>query len=301
MIAAATEQRPPPSRSPELQDPLNRWLYHPLSARLARLLRPTGISPNAVSVVGMLTVWAAAWAYVALAWPEGAWLGFALHMLWHVIDGADGDLARLRGGSSPTGELVDGICDYAGHVVLYVALAALLADRIGVWAWAIAALAGASHVLQTNHAESQRRAYLWWVYGVPWLKHARAAGDDAVFGGRSWFSRAFGWMASTYLAGANAVTPHIARIDAMFEAAKDDPARTAALRARVRDAAWGSLQWQKLLGPNPRAILLGLSMIVTASPLGFFVAEAVALNLLLAASVVYHRALGARLERALAD
>lgn len=295
MIAIASEQRRPPSRSPELQDPLNRWLYHPLSARLARLLLPTGLSPNAVSFAGALTVWAATWAYVALAWPAGAWLGFALHLLWHVIDGADGDLARLRGGGSPLGELIDGICDYAGHVVLYVALAALLAESIGGWAWLLGSLAGASHVVQTNHAESQRRAYLWWVYGVPWLKHARAD-DHALFGGRGWFSRTFGWMAGSYLDGANAMTPHIARIDTLFDRAQKDPGRLAAMRTRVREVSWGSLQWQKLLGPNPRAILLGISMVTMASPLGFFIAEAVLLNLLLVASVIHHRRLGARLE-----
>ena len=42
----------PQSRPPELQDGLNRYLYHPLAARLARLLAPTRITPNLVSVVG---------------------------------------------------------------------------------------------------------------------------------------------------------------------------------------------------------------------------------------------------------
>ena len=38
------------SRPRELEDPLNLFVYHPLAARLARLLVPTGISPNPVSV-----------------------------------------------------------------------------------------------------------------------------------------------------------------------------------------------------------------------------------------------------------
>jgi phosphatidylglycerophosphate synthase len=37
-----------------------------------------------------------------------------LHMGWHVLDGADGDLARMTGRASPQGELFDGICDYVG-------------------------------------------------------------------------------------------------------------------------------------------------------------------------------------------
>jgi hypothetical protein len=116
-------------RPRELEDGLNLYLYHPLAARLARLLKPTGISPNAVSVFGCLLVWGAAWAYTGLAWPQRVVAGFTLHLLWHVVDGADGDLARLTGKSSPTGELVDGVCDLAGHIVLYVALAAMLQIR----------------------------------------------------------------------------------------------------------------------------------------------------------------------------
>src|SRR5688572_1851297 len=151
-------------RAPELEDPLNRYLYHPLAARLARSLAPTGISPNAVSVAGAMFVWAAAWAYTAVAWPFGVLLGLGLHMIWHVVDGADGDLARLTGKASPKGEMVDGLCDYAAHAVLYITLAALLDDAIGGWAWILASVAGASHAFQTNHAESQRRNYLCWAY-----------------------------------------------------------------------------------------------------------------------------------------
>src|SRR5687768_18619206 len=108
--AAAADPQAPASgaarlRAAELQDPLNRYLYHPLAWRLARLLQPTGISPNAVSVAGTLSVWTAAWSFASLEWPLGALLGFTLMLLWHVLDGADGDLARLTGKTSPTGEL----------------------------------------------------------------------------------------------------------------------------------------------------------------------------------------------------
>jgi len=288
-------QVPRGSRAPELEDRLNRFVYHPLAARLARLLKPTGISANAVSIFGMLLVWGAASAYTRLGWPEGALLGFSLHLLWHVVDGADGDLARLNGKASPTGELVDGVCDYAGHFVLYVALAGMLDDRLGGWAWALAVAAGASHIAQTNHAETQRRSYLWWAYGIPWLKHAQAANDE-VFRAGNWFTLTFGWMAREYLRLAGAMSPHSARLDAAVEAAAGDPRRTARIRRLVRRASRRSLLLQKAVGPNPRTILLGASMAL-GSPLWFFLAEAVALNLLLALSVRHHNRVGRRLAR----
>ena len=283
----------PALRPPELEDGLNRFIYHPLAARLARRLRPTGVSPNLVSVAGMLLVWAAAWAYAGLAWPQGALLGFALHLFWHVVDGADGDLARLTGRTSPTGELVDGVCDYAGHVVLYVALAAILDDAIGGWAWFLASAAGASHIVQTNHAETQRRNYLWWVYGVPWLKHARKSGDE-VFRADTWFSLSFGWMARLYLRLADAMAPCAAQVDGEVEKAEEDPARTLMIQQLAKDASQRSLLFQKAVGPNPRTIILGISMLL-GSPLYYFLTEAVLLNLLLALSVRHHNRVARRL------
>lgn len=297
--AEAPTAPPPRGRPVELEDRLNLYIYHPLAARLAQALQPTGLSPNAVSVAGALMIWAAAWAYTTLSWPTGAVLGLAFHLLWHVLDGADGDLARLTGRSSPTGELVDGVCDYAGHVVLYVALAAYLNEQMGGWAWALASAAGASHVVQTNHAETQRRNYLWWAYGTPWLKHAQAAGDE-VFRGGNWFTLTFGWMARDYLRLGHAMTPHAARIDMQVDATSSDPRRLARIQRLARQSSRRSLAYQKAIGPNPRTIILGVSMAL-GSPLYFFLAECVILNLLLAASVSHHNACGReladRLER----
>jgi hypothetical protein len=297
LAGAADDGRPRPARSRELQDPLNRYLYHPLAERLARLLLPTPVSANAVSIGGGLLICAAAWSYTTLAWPIGAMFGLALHMSWHVLDGADGDLARMRGGGSPIGELIDGLADHIGHIVLYVALAAFLAQSIGGVAWAYAVAGGFSHALQTNHAESQRRAYLWWVYGVPWLRHARAQGEGP-FTGRHWLGRLFAPAAGAYLHVAHAATPHIGGIDAALDAAGGGPAR-ARFRRIARRATRGSLAFQKLLGPNLRAPLLGASMIATGQPLWFFIVEATLMNVMLVASLIHHRATGARLAQVL--
>jgi phosphatidylglycerophosphate synthase len=283
------------SRPRELEDVFNHHVYHPLAARLARMLLPTGISPNAVSVVGLLLIWAAAWSYTALTWPVSAILGFALHLAWHVTDGADGDLARLSGKSSATGELVDGVCDYAGHVVLYIALAAMLDDNIGGWSWFLATLAGASHIAQTNHAETQRRHYLWWVYGVPWLKHARARNDD-VFARKSAFGMTFGWAVRYYLQLATAMTPWSGKIDRALESAPQE--RIEPFRQFTRRSSSTALAYQKLVGPNPRTIILGVSMLM-GSPLYYFLAEIIGLNLILIASVVHHNRMGRKLAAAL--
>jgi phosphatidylglycerophosphate synthase len=280
------------TRPLELKDPLNRYLYHPLAARLARLLQPTGISPNAVSVAGMLCAWSAGLAFASLPWPQGPWVGFVLLLGWHVIDGTDGDLARLTGRASATGELVDGLCDYGAQLGLYVVLAAMLDDRIGGWAWALAFAAALAHAVQTNHAESYRRSYLWWAYGVPWIK--LSPGGEVRQ--RSGLARVFAPLLNTYLRVADAMAPHAGRIDAIAAAAAGQPIRQQRIRRLVRQAWRGSLRYEKLLGPNPRTIMLGLAMLL-GSPLWFFLGELLLLNALLVVSLAHHNAVLRRLAR----
>ena len=131
-----------PQRPRELQDPLNYYLYHPLAWRLASLLAKTPLTPNMVSVIGAFCVVGAAWSYAQPGFPESALLGLALHLTWHVVDGADGDLARLTGRASPIGEMVDGLCDYLSHAVLYLTLGWLLHFTMDWAAWMWMLLAG---------------------------------------------------------------------------------------------------------------------------------------------------------------
>lgn len=285
----------PPQRAMrprELQDPLNHFVYHPLAWRLALVLRHTPITPNMVSLLGALMVVGAAICYVGLAWPLSAALGMALHMGWHVVDGADGDLARLTGRASPVGEMVDGLCDYLSHVVLYLILGWYMAHQPGLvtgWqAWVLMLVAGLGHAVQSNHVEVQRRQYQYWVYGTPWIRMSHSEGDSAT--SRSWAAG----LVSGYLKVASGMTPHALKIDAAIEAAKGDRARLDAIAAAVRAEAPPLLLVCKVLGPNPRAVVLGLSMFA-GSPVWYMFYQAVVLNLLMLVSVRMHNAAAQRI------
>jgi phosphatidylglycerophosphate synthase len=281
-----------PQRPRELQDGLNFYLYHPLAWQLARALARTPITPNMVSVVGGSFVVAAGVAYAQPWWPASALLGMLLHMTWHVVDGADGDLARMTGRSSPIGEMVDGLCDYISHVALYLILGWLLSRQYGGVAWWLAVAAGISHAVQANHVEVQRRQYQWWVYGTPWIRHSHGDRDAPTRKG------VFGLLVSMYLAAGMGMTPHTAKIDDAAIAAETDPAARERLRQAARAQAMPLLTLLKFLGPNPRAIVLGMSMIA-GSPLYYFVYQTVVLNVLLVFSVVLHNRAAKRMALAI--
>ncbi len=281
-----------PMRPRELQDPLNHYLYHPLAWQLARRLAATPLTPNMVSVCGGLMVVLAGVCYSGLSYPLSAALGMLLHMSWHVVDGADGDLARLTGRASPIGEMVDGLSDYLSHVVLYLILGWVLSHQAGAFAggggWALIVFAGVSHAVQANHVEVQRRQYQYWVYGTPWIRSSHDSAESATK--RSWAAM----LVSAYIGVANGMTPHALKVDAAIEAAQGDRARLDAIAAAVRAEAPLLLLMCKILGPNPRAIVLGLSMFA-GTPLWYMLYQSVVLNALLLISVSLHNAAARRI------
>lgn len=272
-----------PRRPRELQDPLNHYLYHPLAWQLAKLLARTPLTPNMVSVFGALMVVAAGIVYAQpgnlIVYPASVALGMALHMGWHVVDGADGDLARITGRVSPIGEMVDGLCDYSSHIVLYLILGWLLQQQIGWIGWPIMVFAGISHAVQSNHVEVQRRSYQWWIYAVPWLKTTQGEAGTATGG--------LGALAAAYLNLAAGVTPYSGAIDRAIAESQGDEVALARIRDSIRPEMPRLMLIWKFLGPNPRAIVLGLSMFA-GSPLWYFIYQGVVLNLLLFVSVNAH-------------
>jgi phosphatidylglycerophosphate synthase len=264
-----------PARRRELQNPLDRLIYHPIAARLARRLARTPVTPNMVSLAGAMLVVLAATAYAQPGWPGPAIAGLLLHMSWHVLDGADGDLARLTGRASPVGEIVDGVCDYASHLVLYLVLGTLLAGEIGHWAWPVMVAAGLSHVVQANFHEVHKRQYMHWAYDTPWLRHKPASSASPILAR----------LAGAYLAVASWLDPG----DEALDAALRDPERGAGLRARILAIGPGAFAGSSLLGLNYRTLALGGSMLA-GSPLWYFAYVATLLNVLLIVAIWRSRA-----------
>lgn len=258
----------------ELQGFLNRTLYHPLAQRLASALVPTPITPNMVSIFGAVMVVSAGVFYAYGSGLAAIAMGYLLHLSWHVVDGADGALARMSGRASPSGEIVDGMCDYFGHGILYALLATRLDDTIGGAAWALAVGAGVSRAFQSVFAESQRRTYQYWAYRVPWIQVAPSAGGGV---GAS--------LTRLYLWAWNKMSGPTQRVNSLVAASEGDPQERARIATIAQQAGRSTLPIVAMLGANPRTVLLGLCML-TVGPLPFFLLEVVLLNLVLVFAIV---------------
>lgn len=243
---------------------------------LAKALVPTRVTPDVLSVIGGLMIVFAAVAYAALPGAVGVVLGLAFHMSWHVFDGADGDLARLTGRSSSRGEVIDGVCDYVGHIILYVTLGIMLTAEVGAGlAWTLAIGSGAGRIVQAAHYEVQRRQYQHWVYGTHFLRSTAKLSDQpkGILGG---FAAYYVWLGKILAPGARAVDELVAECD---------DASLPALRQIIVQETARVLRSTYLLSANYRTLAIGASM-AAGSPIYFFWFEAVGLTLVLIVSIL---------------
>jgi phosphatidylglycerophosphate synthase len=266
---------PAPGRPREIEAWTNVRLVHPVSRAVVDVLLATPVTPNQVSLASVACAAAAAACYLSLAWPWAAFAGLACQFAWHVLDGADGDLARRSGRASPLGELIDGICDHLSQVLIYVALVFVLQrDGWGSWAsWGVASIAGASHFIQANAYETGRKTYRRWVYGADWMRQTStaAAGQRAP-------QRA---LAGLYMLISDLAAPGEARIEtAMGPFLTGDAASTSRVRGLYRDLYASLVKASGLLDSNTRTIALFAS-ILAGSPLWFFLFEITVQNVAL--------------------
>lgn len=286
-------------RTNEIEEVTNRLVIHPISRALVTHLARWGVSPNAVSLAGLAFGAGAALAYARYeAWPMVV-LGFTLMVAWHVMDGADGQLARLTGTSSEIGKILDGFCDHGTFVLVYLSLALAAAQVHGGWVWALAVAAGVSHAVQANTYETQRHQYDLWVHGkasgrIPSPQEVRRENEGA-----RGFAYVLGQCNLLYVTVQHRTAEATAPLRQKLEAAQARPGGPAFVREAYRATHLAGIRRWNLLCSNYRTLAIAVACLA-GSPLYFFAFEAVGLNATFAALLAMQRrndrALTARLD-----
>ena len=127
---------------------VSRHVNRRVSVPMARLLARTPATPNQVSVGALVVAVGSMAAYIAGI----GYLGGILAQLSSIIDGADGDLARLKGMTSAFGGFFDAVLDRYADAAVLLGLTYWAADGNsgGVWVVGFAALAGTFAVTYTR-------------------------------------------------------------------------------------------------------------------------------------------------------
>ena len=265
---------PDGSRDPRTEDPTNVWFVHLIGRALLPAALKLRLSANAVSVAGFLFGALAARALLHWALPWQATLGFALSVAWLIADGLDGMIARATGSASALGRFLDGVCDHAVFVLLYVALAASI-DTPG--AWTLASVAGFFHAVQSTLYEGERMRF-----------HRRITGEAQLAGTAA--------PPNVVMRLYDAVAGSFDRAAAPFErllARASDPQRLGCLYG---SRAWPALRLLSLLSNNMRVILIYISALAGDVRLYWWI-EIVPLSLVAVAGILGHRRIEAALVR----
>lgn len=137
--------------------PLGRYWAWPPARSLARLLAPTSVRPNHLTLLaGLVMLAAAAIVAVPVAGPWSPALAASLLALGLILDTADGHLARLQGTASPFGKWLDAVLDEAADMALHAAIAwsAFAATSRPGWLVAGMAYAMGKYVFRVAVAEA---------------------------------------------------------------------------------------------------------------------------------------------------
>jgi phosphatidylglycerophosphate synthase len=179
----------------EVEELADRLLHRPLARPIVRLVAPTRLTPNHVTLLsGASGILAAVCIAASSAQPPLRLVGALLVLMAAVLDCADGQLARLRGRSSPGGGALDGLVDEAvgSAVILSSAYVAQARDGPIMWLIGLAALVSAAlHCLLFDAVKERYLAR----FGVPHTAsklamadaHARATTDTLD----TWLQRLF--------------------------------------------------------------------------------------------------------------
>ena len=129
-----------------------RWLNKPISFRITRwLLCRLPITPNQVTV-GAALIGFIGCAFIAHGGYAAAVFGFALAHLQSILDGCDGELARVRFQTSPIGEWLDTLFDDALNLAICASTGIGLYRHTGNLPWLWAGLGGCAMLLTYNIA-----------------------------------------------------------------------------------------------------------------------------------------------------
>jgi CDP-L-myo-inositol myo-inositolphosphotransferase len=100
---------------------VSRHFNRPVSLQLTRMFIALHATPNQISVLGLATGLAGAWA-ASRGGYRPILAGAALFQLASVLDGSDGEVARLTGRQSPLGSWLDTLCDELTCLAFFTAL-----------------------------------------------------------------------------------------------------------------------------------------------------------------------------------
>lgn len=160
-------------KSNDTEEWLDIWFTRPVGLAIALVCGRLGITPNAITIVGIVLGAVAGWMFHYTDWWHNVW-GVLLLMTANFCDSADGQLARLTNQKTLLGRLLDGFASDVWFFCAYLAIIIRLWDTTipftdvpwQGWGFVLCAIAGLyCHSTQCALADYYRNVHLWFLKG----------------------------------------------------------------------------------------------------------------------------------------
>ena len=290
----------PIKRSSDIEDISKKHIIAPLITWVVPYLVKMRLSPNAVSILGMLSgVTAAYLIHFHSVSPFYSLAGLLMLLVWHVMDGADGRVARLTGKQSNLGKIIDGICDYIVFFSLYISLALVLMDVYGASIWYLVVAAGIAHAIQAGAFEMQRQEFEFWGVGKKSAELPSIIDADERITKLNGFAKLAAIIDVNYTRMQYKVTGLEQDIrPSFYRYLEENPDKVDEFRAAYRkECAPKVLKWA-VMSPHYRSALIVFSCLIGRPEL-YFVTEVVILSIIQIALVNSQRGFNRALVRKL--
>ncbi|MDR2840114.1 MAG: CDP-alcohol phosphatidyltransferase family protein, partial [Paludibacter sp.] len=265
-------------KSIETENILDRLFYRPIGYQIALFFTKTRITPNMITIVSIFTGIGAGLFF----YPTDIWLnvvGILLLILSNILDCVDGQLARLTGIKSEVGRILDGVAGDLWFLSIYVCIALRISPEFGAgWAWTLAALAGASNLIQANITDYYKTLHL---YFISIKKGAEFLSVDKVLTKYNQMSRGINkglfWLYLYYTILQTKITPQLQKLLANLKAkyGEDIPED---VRLRLRKKNLETMPFINLTTFNGRSIPMIISLCI-GMPWIYLLYEIVVLNI----------------------
>lgn len=136
-------------KHPDVEEVIDMQFHRPAAAVFASSIYNFPITPNMVTYASLLVGWFGAYVMHDAAFggslrfgPMGYMFAGNLFLFSVILDCADGQIARAKGGGTTLGRIVDGLVDALVVIALYIVMTFDVANRFGVMWGLLTGVAG---------------------------------------------------------------------------------------------------------------------------------------------------------------
>jgi hypothetical protein len=268
----------------EVEGILDLYFYRKIGFWLAQFFARLKVTPAGVTLLGGVCGIIAGHLYYYRDLRVNI-AGMVLHVLANAFDNADGQLARLTGGGSREGRVIDSLVDHIIWINIYFHLGFRCLNESPFLVVALLAFpAGFSHALQGAAADYYRSCYLFFIKGRERTDSSSSSALRSDYRKLGWRHQA--WHKFLFALHLNftrqqeMLSPRLKNLRDLVERLFPDQIPDW-LRARYQAFARPMFKWWSLLMTNTRMLLL-FGFLLLGQPIWWFWIQLTIFNLLLA-------------------